>query len=151
MMKQRTMRSAARGAAAVLLAAAALVGCDRATGPDNHADAVGVVITDLNGTQLVRVSGQGAVDGSLTVAAGGEAGVRIHFLDSDGDRFQLGTTGSTRMAIRVANTAVAGFEAHGDHHELLGRAAGATTVVVAVEHGSHDDYRSPAIPIVVTP
>jgi hypothetical protein len=29
--------------------------------------------------------------------------------------------------------------------------AGATTVVFAIEHGEHDDYRSEPIPITVTP
>lgn len=139
-------------AALVLAAAAALGACDRnVVAPDDHHEAAGMVITDQNDVTLVTVSATGQVTGSLTVQAGEGRPLEVYFVDLDGDRFQLEAGDEHTLGWQVADETVAVIDAHGDHLDLEGLAAGSTTVVFRVLHGSHSDYDSPAIPIVVTP
>ena len=139
-------------AALVLVATAALSACgdDDGTGPEEHNEAVGMVITNQNNTTLVSVNAARQVAGTLTVAAGAAQHLSVYFLDEDGDRFQLDGTDHT-LDWTVANEAVAAIDSHGDHMDLDGVAAGSTTVVFSILHGNHSDYDSPAIPITVTP
>lgn len=138
-------------AALVLAATAALSACDGdGTGPDDHQEAVGMVITDQNNTTLASVNAARQVTGSLTVAAGAGRHITVWFLDEDGDRFQLDDDEHT-LAWTVANENVAEIHSHDGHYDLEGVAAGNTTVVFSIMHGNHSDYDSPVIPIVVTP
>jgi hypothetical protein len=110
-----------------------------------------MVITDQNDVTLVSVNAARQVTGSLTVAAGAGRHIEIHFLDEDGDRFQLEEGGEHTLDWTVANEGVAVIDSHEGHHDLDGVAAGSTTVVFSILHGNHSDYDSPAIPITVTP
>lgn len=147
----RGTRNLMNRAALVLAATATLAACDGTTDPDDHHDAVGVVITDQNNTTLVSVNAARQVTGSLTVAAGAARHLEVYFLDEDGDRFQLEDGDEHTLGWTVANENVAVIDSHDGHLDLDGVAAGSTTVVFSVMHGNHSDYDSPAIPIVVTP
>jgi hypothetical protein len=139
-----------RLALAVLLSAGAAA-CDSSTEPEDHDEAVGVVVLDRATKQtLASVAANRQVTGGLTVKAGAERAVEVWFVAEDGDRF-LPDGDDHKLAIRVADATRARIESHGDHMDLAGLQAGATTVVFAIEHGEHDDYRSEPIPITVTP
>jgi hypothetical protein len=139
-----------RLALAVLLSGGAAA-CDSSTEPEDHDEAVGVVVLDRATKQtLASVNANRQVTGSLSVKAGAERAIEVWFVAEDGDRFQPDED-DHKLGIRVADTGRARIEKHGDHADLVGVQAGSTTVVFAVEHGGHDDYRSEPIPITVTP
>lgn len=139
-----------RLALTVLLSAGAAA-CDSSTEPEDHEEAVGVVVLDRATKQtLASVAANRQVTGGLTVKAGAERAIEVWFVAEDGDRFQPDGDDHT-LDIRVADPTRARIESHGDHADFVGVQAGATTVVFAIEHGQHDDYTSEAIPITVTP
>lgn len=145
------MKNVIARAALVLAATAALSACDGdGTGPGDHQEAVGMVITDQNNTTLASVNAARQVTGSLTVAAGAARHLEVYFVDEDGERFQLDDDDHT-LAWTVANQNVAVIDSHDGHLDLDGVAAGNTTVVFSIMHGNHSDYDSPAIPVAVTP
>lgn len=143
-------RASLRAVLAFALALSAAA-CDSTTEPDEHQEAVGVVITDQNDATLVTINAARQVTGSLTVAAGAARALEVYFVDEDGDRFQLEAGGEHTLAWQVANQAVAQIGMHDGHLDLDGVSAGSTTVVFSLMHGGHADYETPAIPIVVTP
>ncbi len=139
--------------AALVLAATAMLGaCDSdGTGPeDDHDEAAGLVVLDQNDAVIASVNASRQVTGSLTVPAGQARHLEVWFVAEDGDRFQPDGDEHT-LDWTVANEAIAVIDSHGDHMDLDGVAAGSTTVVFSILHGSHSDYDSPAIPITVTP
>ena len=137
---------------ALLLAAAAVLGaCSDSTGPEEHREAAGMVITNQNNTVLASVNAARQVTGSLTVAAGQAQHLEVYFVDENGVRFQLEDDDEHALDWTVANEAVATIDAHEGHLDLDGVAAGNTTVVFSILHGNHSDYDSPPIPITVTP
>lgn len=139
-------------AALVLAATFALGACEDSTGSDDdeHEEAAGLVILDQNDATLVSVNAARQVTGSLTVPAGQARHLEVWFVAEDGDRFQPDGDEHT-LDWTVANESIAVIDAHGDHMDLDGVAAGSTTVVFSILHGNHSDYDSPAIPITVTP
>ncbi|MEW5927486.1 MAG: hypothetical protein AB1941_08375 [Gemmatimonadota bacterium] len=139
-----------RLALAVLLSAGAAA-CDSSTEPEDHDEAVGVVVLDRATQQtLASVAANRQVTGGLTVKAGAERAIEVWFVAEDGDRFMPDGDDHT-LDIRVADPTRARIESHGDHADFVGVQAGTTTVVFAIEHGGHDDYRSEPIPVTVTP
>ena len=139
-------------AALVLCATATLAACDGdGTGPDDHHEAAGMVITNQNNAVLASVNAQRQVTGALTVRAGQAQHLEIWFVDEEGDRFQLDDGDEHTLTWAVANTGVAAIDEHDGHYDLDGVAVGNTTVVFSILHGGHSDYDSPAIPITVTP
>lgn len=141
-------RRFARAALALSLAFGAAA-CSDSTGVE-HADAEGLEIVDAATNQvIVRVNAQRQVTGGLSVAAGGERAIEIHFLDDDGDRMALDS--DETLTWTIANPAIAALGEHGGHHDLEGLQAGSTTVEFQITHGGHFDYQSPLIPITVTP
>lgn len=140
-----------RAALAVLLAATVAACDDDATGAEEHREAAGLVVVDeATNADLVTVNAARQVTGTLTVPAGGERAVEVYFVDEDGDRFQL-DDGDEELRWTVANTAIADFEAHDGHLDMVGKVAGNTTVLFRIWHGGHSDYDSPNIPVTVTP
>lgn len=139
--------------ALVLAATVTLGACDDdGTGPEEHQEARGMVITDQNNNTLVTVNASRQVTGSLTVARGAARHLEVYFVDEDGDRFQLedGDDEFT-LEVDVANPSIAAIDSHGDHMDLEGLAAGTTTAEFKIMHGNHPDYESGNIPITVTP
>lgn len=137
----------------VLAATATLGACDSdGTGPEEHQEARGMVITDEANNTLVSINAAHQVTGSLTVQAGQARHLDVFFVDEDGDRFQL-EEGDDEFTLQVdvANEAVAVIDSHGDHMDLDGISAGATTAEFKIMHGNHPDYASGDIPITVTP
>lgn len=138
-------------AALALMATGVLAACESdGTGPDDHDEAAGLVVLDQNDVAVVSVNAARQVTGSLTVQAGQARHLEVWFVAEDGDRFQPDGDEHS-LDWTVANEAIAMIDAHGDHMDLDGIAAGNTTVVFSILHGNHSDYDSPAIPITVTP
>lgn len=138
--------------ALAFLVAVGVAACSDSTGSDHdHAEAAGLEVVDHStDAVLVRVNADRAVTGSLTVGAGAGRALEVYFLDDHGHRIELDDD-HAELRWEIANTAIATLESHGDHLDLSGHAAGATTVVFRAWHGSHSDYDSPAIPLTVTP
>lgn len=148
-MRTRWMRTGLRLAAAA--AAVTLAACSDSTAPQHHAEAEGMVVVDhATDEVLVTVDAARRVTGALSVPAGEEIVIGVFFVDADGDRFQPDGDEHT-LAFSVADGTVASLGTHEDHMHLEGLRAGATTAEFSIRHGSHDDYRSPPVPVTVTP
>lgn len=148
----RGTRNVLSRAALVLAATAALGACDSTTEPDDHQEAVGLVITDESNNTLVSINAARQVTGALTIQVGQARHLELYFVDEDGDRFQVAEGDAEyTLSVEVTNEAIAMIDSHGDHMDLEGVAVGATTVEFGILHGGHFDYRAPLIPITVTP
>jgi hypothetical protein len=120
-------------------------------GPDDHEEAEGLVIS-RGSNDLVTVS-EGTVTGSLSVKADQRTeNLTIWFLDADGDRFQPDDTTKT-LEFTVAKSDIAEIEREAGRwtFQLKGKSAGSTTLEVRLMHAGHPDFRTPAIPVTVTP
>ncbi len=126
----------------------ALAACDSPTeADDQHGHVAGMEIVNSEGV-LVSVSSTRQVTGELSVQAGTDIDIAVYYLDRDGDRISL--TDDLSLEWEVADPSIAQIDGHDDHQHLEGVSAGSTTVTFSLIHGSHSDYESPAIPIVVT-
>lgn len=116
---------------------------------DDHEDAAGVVVEDLQGNVLARVDASRNVTGGITLQSGQQREVRVTFLADDGDRIVL--EDEFGLDATVANTGVATWTqiAH-TGGRLAGTSVGSTTITFDLTHGGHPDYTSPAIPVTVT-
>jgi hypothetical protein len=144
--------------ALALVTSLTLVACDDdpVEVEEDHHDPVGLVIS-TGGVDLVTIQGA-AVTGTLTVDAGMEtAHLDVEFLDDDGDRFTP-EDADEWLRVTMGDETVAEWEQDslgefGGH--LHGEAAGATTAVFELMHGtvgaasSHPDYTSPSVPVVI--
>lgn len=118
---------------------------------DHHEEAAGLVVEDLQGNVLASVNASRAVTGGITLQAGQEREVRVTFVAADGDRITLDGD-EFGLDATVANTGVATWTQVADTGgRIAGASAGSTTVVFDLTHGGHPDYRSPEIPVTVTP
>jgi hypothetical protein len=154
----------ARLAGLLLVPLLAVAACERSpTGEDHAGEVVAIELYDrANPTQrLAWTDGQGAAmhwDGALpTLQVGQEIAVNVRFLRRNGAEIPLGGSYTVRarpagQATGSAQTAwenaVVRVEAHGDHVDIIGRAAGETQVAFLLWHGSHADWDA-APPITV--
>jgi len=138
--------------AAVLSAAAC---SDNPVAPHDHPEAGGVVILDGDGAVLATSVGEGsAFDQPIMIAEGNVIEIEIRFLDEDdpddiGHAFHPDPDEGQSLRVRVANEAIAAFSTHGDHGDLEGLAAGQTTAIIDLMHGSHSDFESGQLTIIV--
>lgn len=140
----------------VVMLATSLAACDDMPfDVEEHGDAHGVVVTNLDGSLIAEaqeaepwVFAGGASHLEITASASRE--VRIWFVDGDGDRFQLDIGDDEHsLAVTVANPDVATFDSHGDHGDFFGVAAGTSTATISLMHGDHEDYTAAPLPIAV--
>jgi hypothetical protein len=145
------MRSKTTGRAAMLLVLplfALLTACDNPVGGGHDLrQATGVVITDPAGEVLVGTDGAGGWDGPLiAVAVGGEIPIQIHFIDPDGDRFQVPLTDADHtLRIDFAPPGIVDYQGTGAQGVLRGLAAGATEMTIHIWHGAHADFSAPPL------
>ncbi len=120
---------------------------------DNHAEAVGLVITQ-SGAEIVRYE-NGVVTGKITVKAGEETPLlSVQFINEhdgdlftpDGDHHTLGWT--------MADELIAELEQHNEDGKwkfhIHGKTTGNTTIEIKIMHEDHADFVSLPIPVEVT-
>jgi hypothetical protein len=115
-------------------------------GGHEHAEAEGLILRRA-GADLVTVW-QGAVTGSLEVAAGGESlPIDVIFLDHDQDEFTPHGEEYT-MGLGVDNSVVASLTPTGDWQFTLGGVSeGTTSITVSILHDGHADFTSADIDV----
>jgi hypothetical protein len=131
-------------------------GCGNSLGPDDHPDAGGVVIFQRGTQNLVALSvGVGAAfNNPITVPRGQEVTFDVRFLDAAAPTnlaraFVPDASEGESLRVTVQNSAIARAEAHGDHVDFTGVAAGTTTATFDLMHGGHSDFRSGALTLIV--
>lgn len=133
----------------VLPLAAALSGCDNPVGDDHdELEATGVVITHLDGTEMLATAGDGWVGALPAVQVGGALPVRIFFIAPDGDRFQLPTSGAEHTLAVTFEPAdiIMRYEPQGaEQGAFRGIAPGEVHATITIQHGGHPDYESPPL------
>ena len=128
---------------------------DNPVQPDEHPEAGGVVILDADGAVLARSVGESvAFDQPIVLGAGTVTEVTILFLDADdpdnlGSAFAPDDEEGQSLRVTIGNEAVAEYQDHGDHGDLAAVAAGQTTAVIDLMHGSHSDFQSGLLTITV--
>lgn len=137
----------------LFLSTVVLDGCKKSVEPEeDHAEAEGLVLR-MNGVDIVTVR-EGQVTGEITVKAGTETDhINVFFLDEHGDRFQPDDP-EKDLDWGIADATVADIERDaGEKWEIhvKGLKAGDTTVEIRLLHAGHADFRTPPIPIRVTP
>lgn len=149
-----------RTALTVVLTLTALTAaaCDNPIRPEEHPEAGGVVIfsagTNTILTQSIGAGANAVWSAPLTLTAGQALEVDIRFLD-DSDPTNLALAflpdadEGESLSVEIVNTAIAEYHDHGDHGDFDGIAAGQTTAVISIMHGSHSDFDSGTLTIVV--
>ncbi len=132
-----------------------LVACDNPVEDDHeHADVQGMVLM-VGTTELVVVE-NGVVTGSITVQAGQQSeDFTVEWRDADGEHFHdEDLDPDLTIGHVVANEAVAEFGQHEEDDRwtfhIHGESVGTTTIELQLFNVDHVDFRTPAIPIVVT-
>ncbi len=131
-------------------------GCGASLAPEEHPEAGGVVIFQ-RGTQNVVALSVGrnvAFNNAITVPRGQEVDYDVRFLDASqptnlARAFVPDEDDGESLRVTVQNSAIARVEAHGDHADFTGVAAGTTTAIFDLMHGGHSDFGSGALTIVV--
>jgi hypothetical protein len=137
-----------RFAAVTLFAGLALAACDSPIAAGAHDEAAGFRII-VDGETYYHHLGMGEPL-ALTLPAASTIHVEIQFLEDDGDVLELGAGYSA--AIETADPTVVAWSRDTGHMfrgQLVTGEAGSTTLRVAQMHGSHHDYRSPHIPVML--
>jgi hypothetical protein len=136
---------------------AGVVGCDNPVTPDPaHRTAQGVVITNMNGAVIAETHGDHwdfASGDAIHLHPGDDLEVRIFFVATSGERFQLINDPEYQLVVEIADPTVVTYDAHGDHGDFEARSEGETTAVIHLWHGSHPgghpDYSAPPLTIEV--
>lgn len=140
------------------LTALTAAACDNPVRPEEHPEAGGVVIfsagTNTVLTQSIGAGVNATFSAPLTLTAGESLEVDIRFLD-DSDPTNLALAflpdadEGESLNVVITNTAIAEYHDHGDHGDFDGIAAGQTTAVIRLMHGSHSDFDSGPLTIIV--
>ena len=118
---------------------------------EEHSDPVGLIVS-LNGVEVVRIEGT-TVTGSFEIQKGVlSPHFQLQFLDEDGDLFLPTDTDFLPETIIGDPTLleVVRDEPSDWNFHLRGLKEGTTTVKLAIKHGAHNDYESPAINVEVS-
>ena len=148
----------------LLLSATLLVftGCSDDNNPagnddDHHAEAVGLRLATQANDSTIVIDGT-TVTGAIVFADTGVVEFQIHFLDEEGDWFQLDddhVEEEAALSLETGDQSVAITMLSGDAEDskttfsMRALAHGSTTLTVRIMHGDHPDYTSPQIPISV--
>ncbi len=151
----RQFTSTVRVLSLVVPALALLGACQNPVGGGhNLLRATDVVITDLQNNTLATTQGAGAagwIGGPLMVPEGGELPVRIFFISSAGERFQLPLSGAEHtLRVDIANESIAIYQGQTTQGSFHGRSPGSTSAIIHVWHGVHADFSTdPNSPLVI--
>ncbi len=134
---------------------------------DDHIDADGFILEDEAGTEIYREF-EGATEGNITLNAGEELELSVHFLDHEGEEIEHDEDeheeGEHELRVSGFNAGIATVEVeehdhghakvHDDDHgmaiHVTGVSAGTTSFKLELMHGDHADYTSTNnVPIVV--
>jgi hypothetical protein len=119
---------------------------------DEHAEAVGLVITD-SGAEIVRDE-RGTVTGEIEVGVERETTLlSVRFLAEDGDLF-VPEDDHYSLGFEIADESIAEIEWHEEDGKwafhVVGHAAGETTIRLKIMHDDHADFVSRPLEIHVT-
>lgn len=136
----------------------ALFSCDNPddSHDEHHLEAYGVALVQDADTLLSSISGDAEeVRGALNLLVGQTRGpVLLHFLDEEGHWFRPDEDAGSahRFALDLGAST---FQVVADSVQWSLSATGlepdSTTLVVRVLHEGHDDFVSPALPVIITP
>jgi translation initiation factor IF-1 len=142
-------RFSARSLVAVA-ALGALAACGDNPVAPGHPEPVGAEVF-LRGTteRLAYVHGD-HWHGRIELTEGDEVEVDVHFLDAAGSVIPLGGGYSVRAVVASGHPeGVVSVESHGDHLDIEGKAAGETRIVLQFMHGTHVEWTSAPLRVVV--
>ncbi|CAN5663184.1 hypothetical protein BH23GEM10_BH23GEM10_12030 [soil metagenome] len=147
------MRNTIILAASLAFTAAA---CSNPVSPSDHPEAGGVVIMQA-GTSTVLSTSVGSLTAfnlAITLAAGESLEVEVLFLDASNPSdltkaFHPREEDGESLRAVVANSSIVEYHGHGDHGDFDAVAAGQTTVVFQLMHGSHADFVSGPLTVIV--
>jgi hypothetical protein len=119
---------------------------------DDHAEAEGLVLR-MNGVDIVTVK-EGRVTGGISVKVETETDhIEIYFLNPHGERFKptgdsysLGWAMTDQTIADVKQEPGKKWEIH-----IRGKKVGQTMLELRLLHAGHVDFRTPQIPVTVTP
>jgi hypothetical protein len=138
---------------ALLLGALASVGlaaCDNPVTPGDHFTPVGAEVYVRGTDQRVAHVHGDHWHGRIELEVGEEIELDVRFMDADGRVAQLGGGYTVRAEIASGQpTGLIAIGNHGDHLDIDADAPGETRIVIHLWHGSHADWTSPALRVVV--
>jgi len=122
---------------------------------EHHLEAFGVALVQGSDTLAMSTSGEASeVEGRLDLQVAQARGpILLHFLDEEGHWFRPEADPDGEHAFALTHEATAfttTLDAGNWSFTATGGTAGASTLVVRVLHEGHDDYVSPALPVLVT-
>ena len=123
---------------------------DPVTPQEDHFEAVGTVIYDATGAEILRIL-RGVTSDTLTAQVGVLSDhYNVKFINDEENVVNPPSDEETEMGVDVTNPALleteqdepGAFEFH-----LKGLATGITTIEIKILHAGHSDYRSGLIPV----
>lgn len=116
-----------------------------------HADAADLVIrqSGSEGTIIARTIGNDRWEGNLDLVQGDERHIRITLIDFKGVEFSLDERDDIEIRMEAEQPAMVQWEPWQGYGILRGFVVGQTRVRFLVWHGSHPDFITPWLPLVV--
>jgi len=121
---------------------------------EHHLEAFGVALVAGTDTLVRALGGQPEdVSGQLLLTVGQPVDLALHFLDEEGHWFrpEADPDGEHGFAVDHASSLQAQLDTLNWNLTLDGLTADSSTITVRVLHLGHDDYVSPALPVIVQP
>lgn len=123
---------------------------DPVTPQEEHFEAIGTVIYDATGAEVLRIL-RGVTSDTLFA----EINIlsdhyNVKFLDEDEKVVNPPVDDETTMGLDITDTNLLAFEQDEPgafEFHLQGKAAGTTTIEIKILHNGHSDYRSGLIPV----
>lgn len=125
---------------------------DPVTPQEEHFEAIGTVIYDATGAEVLRIL-RGVTSDTLFAKVGILSDhYNVKFLDEDEVVVNPPADDETTMGLDITDTNLLAFEQDEPgafEFHLEGKAAGITTIEIKILHSGHSDYRSGLIPVKV--
>ncbi|MCZ7602356.1 MAG: hypothetical protein M5R37_05790 [Melioribacteraceae bacterium] len=125
---------------------------DPVTPQEEHFEAIGTVIYDATGAEVLRIL-RGVTSDTLFAKVGILSDhYNVKFLDEDEVVVTPPADDETTMGLDITDTNLLAFEQDEPgafEFHLEGKAAGITTIEIKILHSGHSDYRSGLIPVKV--
>lgn len=138
----------------IILLAVSVISCSDDEDPvapqEEHFEAIGTVIYDATGAEVLRVLRGTTTDTLLAKVGVLSDHFDVKFIDEDEDVVDAPDDEESSMGIDVSDTNLleieqdepGAFEFH-----LMGKAIGVTSIEIKILHAGHADYRSGLIPV----
>ena len=120
---------------------------------ENHFEAIGTVIYDATGAEIVRIL-RGVTSDTLTAQVGVLSDhYRVKFINDDETIVDAPEDEpDNSMEVTITDTDLLETETDvpgGYEFHLRGKAAGETSIEIKILHSGHSDYRSGLIPVII--